>query len=153
MSFATPTTPNRADYLLFLRTHVGILAVDLPDSSNWIDTTLTIATEMVNLALNAANSVIYTLAVYNLGADRVINFAMDQPNRAYFTTLREKLTITAFAAGLVSSSSDSGTSQSLEVIEAAKRMTLGDLQLVKTPYGRQYLAFAQTYGPTVWGLT
>jgi hypothetical protein len=30
---------------------------------------------------------------------------------------------------------------------------MGNLQNLKTPYGRAYLAFAQDYGPSVWGIS
>ena len=33
-----------------------------------------------------------------------------------------------------------------------KDFTLANLQNLKTPYGRQYLAWAQAYGP-LWGLS
>jgi hypothetical protein len=34
-----------------------------------------------------------------------------------------------------------------------QRLTLAQLQNLKTPYGREYLALAQSYGPNVWGLS
>jgi hypothetical protein len=151
--FTQPTVPNTTDYLTFLRNGVGIPIADLPDSSMWISVTLQIAVAQVALQLACLNTPIYSLACYNLAADRLINYALDQPSRTYFTELRKSLGITVFASGLVSSSSDSGTSQSIEVIAAAKKMTLTDLQLAKTPYGRTYMGMAQSYGPTIWGLT
>lgn len=154
-NFANPGEPNEADYLLFLRQGVGIRAEDLPADSMWIPATFGMAVGTVTLALDLSTvTPIYSLAVYNFGADRLINFALDQPNRSFFTDLRNRLGITSFAAGLVSSSGDNaGSSQSLEVIEAAKRLTVTQLQMMKTPYGRNYIGFAQQYGPTVWGLT
>jgi hypothetical protein len=151
--FIEPGTPNVTDYTAFLRGNVGIPVADLPDDSMWITATLAIAVGQVNLALTCTVQPMYCLACYNLAADRLINFAVDLPQRSYFADLRKQLGVTVFAAGLVSSSSDAGTSQSLEVIEAAKKMTLTDLQLAKTPYGRTYMGIAQSYGPTVWGLT
>jgi hypothetical protein len=151
--FVTPATPNVTDYTTFLRSGVGIPVADLPDDSMWIPTTLAIAIAQVNLALTCTVAPIYSLACYNLGADRLLNFALDLPQRSYFTDLRKTLGLLSFAAGLVASSSDSATSQSLQVIEAAKKMTLTDLQLAKTPYGRAYMGIAQSYGPTIWGLT
>ena len=150
--FVTPTTPNQADYLTFIRDQ-GIGQAFLPDNSMWIGITFNVAMGIVNDTLNAANASLYTLAVYNLGVDRLINFASDQEGQTYFADWRVKLGIYTFASGLVASSSDSGTSQSLQVIEAAKRMTLQDLQHMKTTWGRVYSGFAQQYGPTVWGLT
>lgn len=156
--FATPTQANVADYTVFLR-GIGMNVTVLPDNSMWIPITFGIANNTVNPLLATACGFgadvpgPYVLAVYNLGADRVINFAPDQPNQTFFADLRASLALNSFASGLVNSSSDQGTSQSLETIEAAKKMTIGDLQLAKTPYGRLYLSFAQKYGPNIWGLT
>ena len=107
---------------------------------------------------------LYAIAVYNLGGDLIINYAQDAANNPYiypgsnpptpyFQWLRQKFKINDFLTGVVTSSSDEGTSQSLIVQEAMKTITLADLQLLKTPYGRRYLAIAQQYGPSVWGLS
>jgi hypothetical protein len=55
-------------------------------------------------------------------------------------------------AGVIGSSADETTSESLVVPEAMKNLTLQNLQNLKTPYGRQYLYFAQAFG-TNWGLS
>ena len=34
----------------------------------------------------------------------------------------------------------------------AKLMTITNLEMTRTPYGRAYLGFAQEYGPVAWGL-
>jgi hypothetical protein len=151
--FADPTKPSVGDYLLFVRGHVGIPVSALPDASIWLGTSFNVAMATVNDALNNANPTIYTLAVYNLGADRLINFAIDEQGQSYFTDLRRSMGLLSLASGLVSSSGDQGTNQSFEVIEAAKKMTINDIQLMRTPYGRAYLGFAQSYGPSIWGLT
>lgn len=106
----------------------------------------------------------FDLAVYNLAADIVVNYAVDPPTAKIVTTrpdgtpftffdyLRFKWGVGAFQAGVVNSVSDVSTSTSFEVIEAAKTFTMANLQNLKTPYGRQYMAIAQSYG-TLWGLT
>jgi hypothetical protein len=151
--FVQPNKPNVTDYSTFLYNSVGIPVADLPTDSMWIQITLNIAIAEVNLALTCTVAPMYSIACYNLAADRLLNFAIDLPQRSYFTDMRKTLGILTLASGLVSSSSDGGTSQSLETIEAAKKMTLTNLQLAKTPYGRAYMGIAQSYGPTVWGLT
>lgn len=155
--FVTPTTPNVTDYLTFIRNGLGIGPAFLPDDSLWVTTTFNMAMATVNLTLTAAtvgtSGPYYTLAVYNFAADRLLNFALDQPGQSYFKDKRAALGLNSFAAGLVAASGDQGTSQTLEVIEAVKRMTITDLSMMKTPYGRAYLDFAQAYGPTIWGLT
>ena len=144
-------TVSRAGYVAFLRDQ-DFSAVDLPDNSPWIDTTLAMAQAAMNTTLALVPS-LFVIATYNYGADRLVNYAPDQANRTFFKSLREKLAILSFASGLVTSSSDAGTSSSLQTIEAAKDMTLGNLQLAKTPWGRAYLDVTQSYGPTVWGLS
>lgn len=151
--FVDITKPNLPDYLTFIRQHVGISSGPLPDNSMWISATFNMALETVNELLALAGSVFYTLSVYNLGADRLLNFALDEAGQTYFSDLRKTLGISGFTAGVITSSSDQGTSQSIDATKASENLTMGDLQMLKTPYGRQYLAFAQMYGPTVWGLT
>ena len=152
--FANPTTPNQADYTLFLRNVVGIASSFLPDGAEIIITTLAIAQEIVNPQINCASARMYTLAVYNLAADRLINFAPDQPEQTYFDDLRgpEKLNISGFAPGVVASSSNETTASALLNPEQMKEFTLMDLQNLKTPYGREYISIAQSVG-TLWGMS
>jgi len=42
---------------------------------------------------------------------------------------------------------------SLVVMEAAKMFTLSNLQNLKDIYGRTYLGYAQSYGPSTFGLS
>jgi hypothetical protein len=98
---------------------------------------------------------LYTAAVYNLGGDNLINYAPDTGTTTpptYWAMLRAQFKINAFVAGVISSTSDQSTSESLEVIEAAKTFLLSDLQNLKTPYGRAYLAIAMRFG-SLWGLS
>lgn len=160
--------PTLAGFLSFIRNVMGISTNDLPDASPVINMALAVAMSIVNRALYAVSlpmtdtagvelisqpESIYTLAVYNLAGDNLVNYAPDQQGRDYFQDLRKKLNINGFVSGVISGSSDQGTSQQLVVQEAAKNFTLANLQSLKTPWGRQYLAFAQTYGPTTWGLS
>jgi hypothetical protein len=124
-----------------------------------ISWSFSVATMLVNPALatvgspsGAATSTnLYVEAVYNLAADNLVNYAQDQPGRTYFADLRASLKINNFAAGVVQAASDQGTSDSLAVPDALKNLTLANLQSLKTPWGRAYLAMAQTYG-TMWGV-
>lgn len=118
-----------------------------------VPVSLGIAMRTVNCALNAVDSAIYTLAVYNLAADRLINFAPDQKGQTFFADLRTKtFKISSFTPGVVSSTSDKSTSTALLNSEFMERMTLRDLQNLKTPYGRAYLEMAMDYGPNIWSL-
>ena len=143
-----------------------------PTSANsiWFTYAYNVALAIVNKTLCAVGSgipgdfTIYTLAVYNLAADNLINYAQDLPGGPtyggdggtqaallYFANARRTFKCNDFVSGVVQSTSDEGTSVSMIVQEAAQNFTLMDLQNLKTPWGRRYLAFAQDYGPTIFG--
>lgn len=157
--------PTLAGFLAFIRGNMAINTTVLPDNAPVIPMAFQIAMDLVNCDLNLASPDIYTLAVYNLGGDNIINFAPDvQPPVPYaatdnagelpfFAYLRSKWKLLDFNSGVVQSTGDEGTNVSLVVQEAAKNFTIANLQQLKTPWGRQYLAFAQSYGPTIWGLS
>lgn len=144
--------PTLSGFLVFIRTVMGVPVSALPDDSVDIANALAVALEIANTGLNEVSSLIYTLAVYNLAGDNLINYANDQVGQTYFAQLRQNWNITGFIAGVISGSSDESTSQTILTPEAMKGLMLADLQNLKTPYGRQYLAFAQSYG-SLWGLS
>lgn len=152
------TQPTRAGFLLFIRGVMGIDPLILPDDNLVIDYALAVAQETVNPALMQLPNgslgqslwTTYVRAVYNLGGSNVLNFAQDQDGREYFETQRKKYATNAFQPGLVTTTSDQGTVTSLLNQEAMRTFTLANLQQLKDPYGRQYLAIAQSYG-TLWG--
>lgn len=118
-----------------------------------VEISLSIAQEIVNPVLQSVSAQIYLLAVYNLAADRLINFAQDVPDQSYFLDLRTTLRLTNVSVGVSSSVNDQGTAVGILNPEQMKFFTLQDLQTLKTPYGRQYMAFAQMYGRTTWGVS
>lgn len=164
-----------AGFLAFVRDQVAITEADLPSASPSIQFALDLAVATVNEALACVpigtqpGLTVYDVAVYNLAADNLINYARDtsaalaaaeaktaaagKPVLPFFAALRSKWGIDAFRAGVVNSTSDNSTSTSLTVPEALARLTLADLQNLKTPYGRTYLQLAQAYGPSIWGLS
>lgn len=150
MSFST--TPNVTDFTSFLRGVVGIDPLYLPDASPVIGYAFSVSMAIVSTDFAAYGANLYALMVYNLGADQVINYAQDQTGRDYFVELRKSLGINLFLPGVTTSSGDSGTSQSRLNPEFMKNLTLGDLQNLKTPYGRAYLNFAQQAG-SLWGMS
>lgn len=115
-------------------------------------TSLLVATATVNNNLSLVDGNLYTLAVYNLGADRLINYAPDPSGQRYFSGLRARYRITDAALGIVAGGSDQGSSSTYLNPEQMRLFTLADMQNLKTPYGREYLGIAQSYG-TLWGLT
>lgn len=151
---------------------MGITTQVLPDDSSYIQWSFAVARTIVNQALNLAASAlpglpainIYALAVYNLAGDYLLNWAQDLPDAPvykntaenvglpFFSYMRYAYNLNGFVPGVIQSSGDNDTNQSLVVPESLKMLMLSDLQNLKTPYGRQYLAFAQRFG-TLWGLT
>jgi hypothetical protein len=54
--------------------------------------------------------------------------------------------------GMITSAADQGTAESMYIPDAIKGMTLMDLQLAKSPWGRKYLMFAGQWG-AIWDIT
>lgn len=150
MAFVNP--PNQTDFTTFLRSVVGINVVYLPDNSVDITNAFTIAMSWASTRMALMPGNLYSLAVYNLGADFVISYAQDQTGQTYFFDLRKNLGISLFVPGVLTSSSDTSTSQSILNPEIFKNLTFGDLQNLKTIYGRAYLNIAQQQG-TLWGIS
>jgi hypothetical protein len=144
--------PNQADFTTFLRNVAEIDVAYLPDASDDITNAFIIAKSSVNCQLACLPGNLYALAIYNLGTDQIINYAMDQTGRTYFKDLRKTYGINLFVPGVTSSSGDASTSQARLNPEFMKNLTFGDLQNLKTPFGRAYLNIAQQTG-TLWGLT
>jgi len=78
------------------------------------------------------------------------------PNAAvsmtYFTQARLGFKLASFFPGVVGSAGDQGTSVGVDNPDFMRGLTLYDLQLLKTPFGRAYLAIAQKAGAAVWGI-
>lgn len=163
------TEPTRSGYLSFIRNIMVIDDVVLPDDSIWIDGSYNVAYNRVNKAIrrfpnhDQTQPSPYALAIYNLGGDRLLNFAQDLPDAAvvvgsnpplpYFKFMRSQMKLMTFVGGTVQSSSDNGTSVSLVVPKAMENLTIQDLQNLKTPWGLNYMGIAQEYGPSGWGLS
>lgn len=143
--------PTPAGFLSFLRDMVGIAPADLPDASPVIAMAYALAIDLVNPQAAIA-PVIYDLMVYNLATHTLICMAPDNGTSTYFSNARTKLGLGNFMAGLISSSSDQGTSQALAIPDFIKGLSLADLQYLKTPWGRFYLEYAQRFG-SAWGIS
>lgn len=156
------TTPTRAGFLTFIRTIMGIPSGVLPDDSGYIDIAFDVSCGIVNVQIKCVAPQQYTWAFYNLGGSTLLNIAQDagdappvagsQPPAAYFVYARRQFNINGFVSGVIQSAGDEGTNESMVVQEAAKNFTLANLQQLKDPYGRAYLAIAQDAGD-LWGLS
>ena len=99
------------------------------------------------IAVTGTNTFTYPLAT-NPGAATVPG----QSAESFFVNLRASWKITTFVPGVIASSGDESTNESLLNPEFMKNLTMSDLQRLKTPFGRVYMAIAQEYGGIV-GLT
>ena len=154
--FVTPNRPNLPDFLVFLQT-VNIPEAALPDDSPYPGYALNQAIALV-LQPPFLPGIAYTLACYNCATHLLFVITPDTPPSNYFATMRgttaEGLGLVVPSTGLVSdSANDQGTSVSLAEPKWAKGLTVGQLGFFKTPWGREYLSYQQSYGPSVWGLT
>lgn len=171
--------PTLAGFLAFIRNIMGVTIAQLPDDSPSIPFSLAVALMIVNpalkcvplpqfdgagVALNSGGGSAYNIAAYNLAASNLLTFAQDPPDAPvvegsgdpglqFFAFARQQFKINSFVPGVIQAAADESTSDSYVVQEAAKNFTLANLQQLKDVYGRTYLAIAQSYGPTLWGLS
>ena len=162
--FATIGPPTLAGFVAWIRGVMGVPTSVLPDDAPVIPVALQVAVDTVNLAIARVAPNEYTLAVYNLGGSNLVNFAPDAlgapvyktpsdgPGLPYWAYLRYDMKLSSFTPGVVASTSDDGTSTSLLNPDFMKTLSMTDVQLVKTPWGRAYMSIAQQYGQ-LWGLS
>jgi hypothetical protein len=157
MTLVSPTIPNLEDYTTWIYVYMGVDPGVLPSDSPYIEYSFAYSLEWVNLYLDIASPLIYTNAVYNFGGNMLVNIVQDNPNlpppdNTYWTDLRQSLGINNFIPGFINAANDEDTSAALLVPLNLQNLTLADLQMLKTPWGRAYLAIAQSVG-SMWGLT
>ena len=143
--------PTLAGFSAWVYSSMGITTSQLPTNSPWIGYAYAVSIDIVNPFINRISPLQYTLAVYNLGGDRLINFAPDEPDSTFFADTRAAMNLTVFVPGTVASTADVSTSVGMLNTEAMKTFTLANLQSLKTPWGRVYLGIAQDSG-TLWGI-
>lgn len=155
------TPPTLAGYTEFIRNSMQIDDTILPDDSYWIPFSFELSIAIVNRWFACFAPPVYVVAVYNLAADYLINYATDVPGGTtygdppllYFANARRTYNTLGFVSGVINSASDEGTSESMTVSEATSNFTLADIQNLKTPWGRQYLMLAQQFGDSAWGIS
>ncbi len=153
--------PTLAGFTEFVRDEMGIAASALPDGSKYFGWAYAQSRSLVNHRICAV-PLQYLLAVYNLGGDILVNIAQDpsdapvvpgtNPPMKFFAYTRKSLNLNSFVTGVITSTSDQGSSESMDVPEQVKTFTLADLQNLKTPWGRAYIGIAQSVGSD-WGLS
>jgi hypothetical protein len=143
---------NLTDFNYFIYSVMMVPETALPTDSPDIGIAFSVAQCTVDLFIQRVSPVYYNLAFYNFGGDWLIQNVQDQMCQTYFADLRKKWNINGFVAGVVGSTADLTTSTSLEVPDNLKDLSLFDLQMLKTPYGRTYMSIAQKFGD-LWGIT
>ncbi len=152
---ATPSAAQLADFQNFITGVMGISALYLPITSPIITTSLSIALDFVNTAIALiadGSGDLYALALNNLAADFLVQWAQDQPGQTFFQNARSSWGVNSFSAGVIRSAHDESTGSDYAMPKFYQNLSLMDLQNLKTPYGRQYLAIAQQFG-SLWGLS
>ena len=154
-AFAMPTSPNLADFQVFLGSVVQIPAAALPASSPWPAVALAQAIELVLCPPTGGLS--YTLAVYNCATHLTLLITPDQPGQTWFANARSNsstgFSLNAPPTGIVVSTSDETTSTTVVAPTWAAGLTATQLGFFRTPWGREYLGWQQTYGPNIVGLS
>jgi len=146
------TPEELAEYVVFIRDVMGIDDDVLPDESVFIPLSLGVASNTVNMTIRAISPLLYSVALNNLAGDVLMNMARDVEDSTFFADYRKTNGLLTFVGGVIASSGDEGTYESLATPESLKGLTIANLQNLKTPWGRQYLAIAQSYGPAAWVL-
>ena len=155
--------PSLANFIPFFYQTTGIPDTVIPESSVWFGYAYDTAINTVNPQIGAVPGPFYSQAVYYFGCDWMINWAPDpvppvlfptgnRKQLGYMAFLRAKWNLTGFTPGVVQSTADESTSESLVVPEQLKMLTIDQLGNLKTPYGRAYLGIAQKAG-VLWGLS
>ncbi len=152
MSFANPNEPNLPDFTTFVYGQ-GVPAADLPSTSQYLQWTFTLASGDALVPPGDMPAILYVLAVYNLGMHQLIKMAKDIDGQTFFTDTRKTLSLNAFSFGVVTSTGDNADSTTLTVPDWLKDATLQTLDLLRTPWGREYVQYAQSYGPNIVGVS
>lgn len=97
--------------------------------------------------------ILYVMAVYNYAMHKLLKIGQDQAGQTFFMTQRASFNLLSFKAGPVASSADQATSSTLVTPDFLKGLTMGDLDLLLTPWGREYLDYSQQYGPSIVGVS
>jgi hypothetical protein len=161
---ATPQ-PTPAGFSTFVYGVVGVPVAWLPTDSVVITYAYNTALATVNPAFRCVPGPIFLQMVYNLGAHLLLSWApdttasppfpfttVDNVEYGFFEWYRKQNNMLGFTTGIVQSASDEGTSTSMVVPDQAKNLTISQLGLLSTPFGRYYLGQAQAYN-SPWGLS
>ncbi len=151
MAWTNPNTPNLADFTTYC-TNQGIVAAYTTSTSEYFQWAFDWA---MNDAMTCPQmpALTYVQAVYYAGADRFIRIAQDGGQGTFYQDQRASFGILQFKPGVVMASGDGPTSETLVVPDWYRGIPMGVQEQMKTPWGREYIAYAQMYGPYAVGVS
>lgn len=156
-----PVTPNLTDFVAMLQNEMAVDVTTLngPVNQIVIARSFDMAQHYVLREIALLDLGLYARALYCFAADRFLNFAVpvvgaptNEAGVDCITQARRAYSLGSFTAGVINSASDNGTAGSITVPEGLKNLSLIDLQALKTPWGREYLGLASSFGP-LWGMS
>ena len=157
MTWANPNAPNLPDYVLFTQGVMGISTVYLPATSPFLGYAFIRAMQIVLNVPTSLAGIVYTLAVYNCAGHIQLTITPDQVvngvSYTFFQDQRRSQDLLKTVQGVVASTSDQASSSAFATPDGLAQLTIEDLGFMRTVWGREYLAYAQSFGPTVWGLS
>ena len=157
MQWSNPGQPNVSDFRAYAESQ-GVPSADLPSSSDYPTAALNYAMETALDTIHTGARIQgqpgpYVMAVYYLAMHWLLKWTPDQQGQTFFEDQRNKFRLMDFQSGVVLASGDNATSQTLVVPEFYKKLPMYAQDLLKTPYGRAYIEYAQMYGPNILGIT
>lgn len=152
MSFVTPNVPNITDFTTYVYAQ-GVPSADLPSGSQYLDWALGYAIGITLVPPACMPAIEYTIACYNAGMHQLLKIAQDETGQTFFTTARTTFGLNAFVFGVSTSASDNGTSNTLATPDFIKSSTLQTIDFMRTPWGRDFVEYQQSYGPNVVGVS
>ena len=152
MAWTDPTVPNLTDFTTYA-TNQGVVASYTTSTSEYFDWAFNWAMSDAMTCGGNMPSIQYVRAVYNLGVDRFIRIAQDGTSGTFYQDQRAQFGILVFKPGVVMATGDQGTSDTLVVPDWYRNIPMNTQQLLKTPWGREYIGYAQMYGPYVVGVS
>jgi len=114
--------------------------------------TFTIAVDRV-IGAGAVGGILYVLAVYNLGLHTLVKISQDISPLTFFADARTQYGILSFIGGIISSTADQNSSNAIATSDLLKDLSVSDLDVLKTPWGREYAGYAQNFGRYVVGVS
>ena len=151
MAWTNPTTPNLADFTTYA-TNQGVVASYTLSTSEYFQWAFNWAMDDA-MTCPQMPALLYVLAVYHLGVDRFITIAQDDGQGTFYQDQRAQFDVLQFKPGVTMASGNGPSSETLVVPDWYKTIPLAVQQQMKTPWGRQYVAYAQMYGPYVVGVS